>query len=321
MKISVIIPTHNRHEKLRETVAGLRQQNFSTEDYEIIVVDDTSTPPVAFEKDFTDSPNVSVIRLEGAERSLARNTGANAANGQLLVFVDNDIEVNKEFLAEHWRAHTEFSDALAVGAILLPAENQNLPFVRFRQRLEQTGVPRTYGLIEDKNFCAAANTSIKRKLFFELAGFDLTISSSEDQDLALRHTSKGGKIVFVPDAVAIHRDNALDIRTYCQRNEWGSRLMSPFYQRYPDLPQNIERERINGLVKFGKEPFLQSLRKIIKFLLASKVSVFILFKVCELLEKTFPNSSILEKFYRLLLGAHIFRGYRAAIKQKELQTN
>ena len=316
MKISVIIPTHNRHEKLRETVAGLRQQNFSTEDYEIIVVDDTSTPPVAFEKDFTDSPNVSVIRLEGAERSLARNTGANAATGELLVFVDNDIEVNKEFLAEHWRAHTEFSDALAVGAILLPAENQNLPFVRFRQRLEQTGVPRKYGLIEDKNFCAAANTSIKRKLFFELAGFDLTISSSEDQDLALRHTSKGGKIVFVPDAMAIHRDNALDIRTYCQRNEWGSRLMSPFYQRYPDLPQNIERERINGLVKFGKEPFLQSLRKLVKNIISFRLITNGLFLTANVLEKISPNSKLLDKNYRILLGSHIFRGYRAAMKTK-----
>ena len=315
MKVSVVIPTHNRLEKLRETVEKLRLQDFPKEDYEIIVVDDGSNPPVVFEKDFTVSSSVKIVRLEGEERSVARNTGAKNAQGELLIFIDDDIFTQPDFIEKHWQAHQEFSDLLAIGEILLPEDSQNTPFGRFRQRLEKDGIPRKRGLVAEKNFCAAGNASIKRDLFLKLNGFDTTLTSAEDQDFALRHTSQGGQIAFLPEASVIHSDKALDIRGYCQRNEWGSRLMLPFYQRYPDFPPNIERERINGLTKWGKEPFSNSLRKFLKGLLASKVSTNLLFKLTDILEKTAPDSLILDKVYRILLGAHIFRGYRATKKE------
>jgi glycosyltransferase involved in cell wall biosynthesis len=316
MKVSIVIPTHNRLEKLRETVEKLRGQDFPSEDYEIVVVDDGSNPPVAFEKEFTVAPNIKIIRLEGEERSVARNTGAREAHGELLIFIDDDIAVKSDFVEKHWQAHQEFSDALAVGEILLPAESQNTPFGRFRQRLEKDGIPRQRGLVAEKNFCTAQNMSIIKSDFLNLKGFTEDIVSSEDQEFALRHTAQGGNVVFLPEASAIHNDNALDIRGYCQRNEWGSRLMLPFYERYPDFPPNVEREKVNGLVKWGKESVGISIRKMVKTMLASKLSVAILFKTADALEKIAPDSSILDKIYRLLLGAHIFRGYRVAMKEK-----
>jgi glycosyltransferase involved in cell wall biosynthesis len=316
MKVSIVIPTHNRPEKLRETVEKLRGQDFPSEDYEIVVVDDGSNPPVAFEKEFTVAPNIKIIRLEGEERSVARNTGAREAHGELLIFIDDDIAVKSDFVEKHWQAHQEFSDALAVGEILLPAESQNTPFGRFRQRLEKDGIPRQRGLVAEKNFCTAQNMSIIKSDFLNLKGFTEDIVSSEDQEFALRHTAQGGNVVFLPEASAIHNDNALDIRGYCQRNEWGSRLMLPFYERYPDFPPNVEREKVNGLVKWGKESVGISIRKMVKTMLASKLSVAILFKTADALEKIAPDSSILDKIYRLLLGAHIFRGYRVAMKEK-----
>lgn len=321
MKVSVVIPTHNRPEKLRETVEKLRLQNFPKNNYEIVVVDDGSTPPVKFDEDFIISPTVRIVRLEGEERSVARNTGAREANGELVIFIDDDIWTKPDFIESHWQAHQEFSDLLAIGEILLPDNSQNTPFGRFRQRLEKDGIPRKRGLVAEKNFCAAGNASIKRELFLQLGGFDTTISSSEDQDFALRHTAQNGKIAFLPEASTIHNDNALDIRGYCQRNEWGSRLMKPFYERYPDFSANIERERINGFVKLGKEPFSNSLRKVFKSIIATKFSTVILFKSADLLEKVAPNSSILDKIYRFLLGAHIFRGYRNAQNEVKRKTN
>lgn len=315
MKVSIVIPTHNRLEKLRETVEKLRLQDFPKEDYEIIVVDDGSNPPVKFEEDFTVLPSVKIVRLEGEERSVARNMGAKNAHGELVIFIDDDIFTQPDFIEKHWQAHQDFSDLLAIGEILLPEDSQDTPFGRFRQRLEKDGIPRKRGLVAEKNFCAAGNASIKRDLFLQLDGFDTTLTSAEDQDFALRHTAQGGQIAFLPEASVIHSDKALDIRGYCQRNEWGSRLMLPFYQRYPDFPANIEREKINGFAKWGKEPVSDSLRKTLKGLIASKIPTNLLFKVTDILEKTAPDSSALDKVYRLLLGAHIFRGYRAAKKE------
>lgn len=317
MKISIIIPTHNRHQQLLETIEKLRRQSFPAEDFEILVVDDGSNPPVTLPKEFTALPETSVIRLEGLERSVARNTGAANAKGELLVFIDDDITVGENFLADYWKAHLEFPDALFVGAILLPEESQKTPFGRFRQNLENDGVPAVRGEIAAKNFCAAGNMAINSSIFKRISGFDATLTSGEDQDFALRHTAQGEKIVFVPEARGIHLDNALSIRAYCRRNEWGSRLMLPFCRRYPELPANIERERINGEIRWAEDPVSLTSRKIIKSLIASPVVVKPLFLITDVLEKLSPKSSLLERSYQLLLGAHIFRGYRAAIKQSK----
>lgn len=45
--VSVIIPTYNRRESLQRTLESLAQQTFSTDDFEVIVVDDGSTDSTA----------------------------------------------------------------------------------------------------------------------------------------------------------------------------------------------------------------------------------------------------------------------------------
>lgn len=312
--ISVIIPTCNRPEKLADTISCLRRQTLAASVYEIIVVDDGSSPPVTLSND-PEGPNHRLVRLEGLERSAARNAGAAAAKGRILVFIDDDIQVTPDFLGAHLKAHQQWPASLAVGAIRLPARFQSTPFGRFRHRLEQQEVPHDRGIVAMPNFCAAGNMSVPRAIFEELHGFDLGIASSEDQDLALRHTAVGGQIVFIPEAVGLHCDSALDIRSYCKRFEWGSEQMMPFCCRYPDRPDNIEREEINGWVCWGREPIRQILIKVLKSMLGLKPITPILFAGVALLERVAPSSCLLDKAYRVLLGTHIQRGYRRGLKR------
>jgi len=318
IKLSVIIPTHNRPEKLEQILDCLRRQDVASADYEIIVVDDNSLPPVSLQR-IEEGPETLLVRLDEAERSAARNTGAAAARGEILIFVDDDMKVGSEFISNHLRAHEVYPGALVVGAVRLPEEAMATPFGRFRQVLEDSGLPERSGPTSMKNFCTAQNMSIAKVLFFEIGGFESTIVSSEDQDFALRHSTRGGEIVFLPEARAIHCDDALDIRSYCRRAEWGSRNMNPFCLRYPDWPDNIERERVNGPLRFGSEPLSQSLRKIIKSALAMRPVRSTLFGVAALLERAVPESAALDRTYRLLLGAHIFRGYRKGLKLSEVR--
>lgn len=311
--ISVIIPTHNRHEKLAETIAPLRRQTFRADHYEVIVVDDGSTPPVGLPAS-GGGPELRLLRRGGGERSAARNTGAEAARGQLLVFVDDDITVEANFLEVYWRAHKEWPEALMVGAIRLPESAVSTPFGRFRQQLEDQGIPVKRGPVEMRNFCAAANMAMARARFLELGGFDRGIASSEDQDLALRHTGREGEIVFVPEARVIHRDGALDIRDYCRRAEWGAEMMAPFCRRYPEFPDNVERERVNGPAQWGREPASVSVRKAVKAVLGVAPLRAGLIGVVKVLERLAPESVALERLYRLLLGIHLQRGYRRGVK-------
>jgi glycosyltransferase involved in cell wall biosynthesis len=317
IKISVIIPTHNRLDKLMHTLSSLMDQKIFGADYEIIVVDDGSTPPVIL-SETSNKPNCKLVRLEKAGRSAARNSGATMAQGQMIIFIDDDMQVEQDFLAEHLAAHLKSPNALRIGAIHLPEESKKTPFGKFRHNLEQHCIPQNEEQPCPPNFCAAGNMSMARERFLALDGFDRAIDSGEDQDFALRHTENKGEIVFVPKAEAIHCDNALDIRSYCQRAEWGMKNIKPFCERYPNFPDNIEREHINGAIRFGREPLGLSLRKALKLVLILKPILETLFFLALALERIAPDSTTLDRTYRMLLGAHLLRGYRDGMKQTSI---
>jgi glycosyltransferase involved in cell wall biosynthesis len=313
-EVSVIIPTHNRHEKVCGLVADLRGQDVPPSRYEVVVVDDGSTPPVVL-PEADDGSTCSLIRLGGGERSAARNAGASVAKGRLLVFLDDDMSVGPSFLTAYIRASQERRDTLLVGDSVLPTESRQTSFGRFRERLERSGLPVGPDAPAPPNFCAAGNMAIPADLFRRLNGFDRTIASGEDQDLALRHSALGGRIAFVPEARSLHRDGALDIRGYCGRVLWGSEFIIPFCQRYPEWPANVERERVNGFFERRRAPLSDAVRKLAKSALAVRPLTNGLFRCADMLERVAPGSSGLEKLYGLLIGIHFFRGYRDGLRR------
>lgn len=273
------------------------------------MVDDGSAPEVRVG---LESPGLSVrvLRLAGVGRSAARNAGAEAAGEPLLIFIDDDITVAPDFVETHLRAQREWPGVLGAGAIRLPPEIAATPFGRFRRRLEESGEPASRGLSEQRNLCAAGNMSIARDAFLALGGFDATIASGEDQDFALRHSARGGRIAFLPDAEVIHRDSALDLRSYCRRVEWGAEHVVAFCRRHPEWPDNRERERVNGPVRIGREPVSESVKKLAKVGLGTPPVVAVLFGLTRVLERFAPESAALERLYEVLLGVHILRGFR-----------
>jgi len=314
MLVSVVIPTHNRPDVLPSVLESLRCQTLSAAEYEIVVVDDGSTPPAVLPEE-AETPQMTLIRLEGVERSLARNTGAAAARGELLVFIDDDIIVPPDFLEAHLRAYREWPDVIASGKVVLPEAAAAAPFGRFRKALEEGNDSLPRGLMKSPSACAAGNMSIARSTFAEIGGFDPALTSGEDQDLALRHTARGGRLAYLPEAAALHRDRAMDVRGYCRRHEAGSAAIVPFLRRHPDRRENRERERLWGPVRWGAEAPGASLRKLFKAALGTAPALAILFKGVDILERQAPDSSLLDRLYRLLLGIHLRKGYLRGLRQ------
>jgi hypothetical protein len=152
--------------------------------------------------------------------------------------------------------------------------------------------------------------SIPRRLFTKLGGFREGLDSGEDQDLALRHSGGGGPIIFVPEAGGIHEDQALDIRAYCTRAEWGALHTVDFCHAQPDWPENQQRIRVNGPPLPGREPAILTLKKIAKSVLGQPPLAGLLFALAALLERTGIEGAALDTAYRTLLGIHLQRGFR-----------
>lgn len=102
MKISVIIPHINRKEHLKMCLNALLQQNFTKEDFQIVVVGEMPDEiKMTEESNFLFVP-VSFTEKEAFCPSLLRNMGAQKAQGEVLVFLDCDIIVSPDFLKNTW---------------------------------------------------------------------------------------------------------------------------------------------------------------------------------------------------------------------------
>jgi glycosyltransferase involved in cell wall biosynthesis len=118
--ISVVIPTRNPdRDRLQRTITALATQTLSPENWELVVIDNGSTPPVAAE---TLAPIPCKWRLEREPvlgLTAARRAGINAAEGDVIVFVDDDNVLDSGYLAAAaTRFHTSPSLGVAGGPVI-----------------------------------------------------------------------------------------------------------------------------------------------------------------------------------------------------------
>jgi glycosyltransferase involved in cell wall biosynthesis len=126
LTVSIVIPTHNRRDSVERALRALTRQTYPLAASEVIVVADGCTDG---------TPEISragwpfpLRIMEEASRgpAAARNRGAAVATGELLIFLDDDIEVSPGFVAAHVRAHADGGPGcVAVG--LSPYTHLTLP--------------------------------------------------------------------------------------------------------------------------------------------------------------------------------------------------
>lgn len=109
MRISVVVPTHNRDGLLRQALSSVKAQSWP--DWELVVVDDGSTPAVHRDpNDGIDRP-VRWMRNEPAQGlSRARNCGIEAAAGDVITFLDDDDLLASDALERIVQTFEQFPD-------------------------------------------------------------------------------------------------------------------------------------------------------------------------------------------------------------------
>lgn len=123
-KYSFVIPTYNSKINLRNTLEALNcQQGFGVQDYEVIVADDGSSDGTwEYIKDTAVNYELKYIYIErdsGACRSRTRNYGWKAARGEVIIFIDSDIIVNKNYLSALDRYYKADKNFVILGLRLL----------------------------------------------------------------------------------------------------------------------------------------------------------------------------------------------------------
>ena len=129
--------------------------------------------------------------------SAARNAGASAASGSIIVFADSDVLLPADFIAHAARAFAEHSEAAAV--IGSYDDSPAAPGIVSRYRNLLHHYTHQHGSAEAETFWAGCG-AIRRKVFSEVGGFDETFHkpSVEDIELGYRLRKAGHRIRLVP---------------------------------------------------------------------------------------------------------------------------
>jgi glycosyltransferase involved in cell wall biosynthesis len=102
VEVAVVIPTHNRSERLAGLLRAIEQQTLKADQFEVIVVDDCSTDSAADELKRLGAETVLHLRFLQTPRNMgpaaARNLGWRAADAPYIAFLDDDCTPSRTWL-------------------------------------------------------------------------------------------------------------------------------------------------------------------------------------------------------------------------------
>lgn len=219
--VSIIIPTKDKVEYLEKCIQSIQGVNHYA-NYEVVVVDSGSREEVThrYYEDLRKDPKIQIIEYQGEfNYSRANNLGAKHAQGDLLLFLNNDVEaIEPDWLNEmvQWSERPQIG---VVGAKLLYPDGliQHAGIVLgmeghgshvFSGMGEKSSGP--FGSVEwYRNYLAVTGACMlmRKEVFVSIGGFDETYELVfGDVEICVRAVEQGYRVVYNPFARLIHHE-------------------------------------------------------------------------------------------------------------------
>ena len=257
-RITVMIPNKDHTDDLDRCLTSL-YKNAGYDNFEVLVIENNSTDPET-ERYYAQIPqkfaDCRVVRYQGGFNfSAINNFGAQFANGEHLLLLNNDIEItSKDFLRE-LLSYSQRSDVGAVGAKLIYPDNEiqhagvimgiNGSAGHSHKGHPADAVGDMYRLVTTQDFMAVTGACLMTKtaLYREMGGLDEEkfAVAYNDVDYCLKLWKKGLLNVYTPLAQAIHyesRSRGLD--TLSENAKRYEREKANFYEKYQPYIDNYD---------------------------------------------------------------------------------
>jgi glycosyltransferase involved in cell wall biosynthesis len=186
-KVSVVIPTLNRYEYLKDVLTDLEKQDYRN--FEVIVVDQ-STP---FHEDFYSHFKLDLTLVRQTERALwlARNHAIEISKGEFLLLFDDDSRVAPNWITNHLKCLDFFNAEISSGVSLSAVGAE---------------VPKNYSYFRISDQIDTGNVLLKKQVFRDIGLFDRQFEKQRmgDGEFGLRAYINGFKNISNPFAERIH---------------------------------------------------------------------------------------------------------------------
>lgn len=260
MRTSVIVPAYNSERTIGQCLEALTNQTFSRSNYEIILVDDGSTDRTAeIAGKYT---GIRLIKQNNTGPAAARNNGAKAAKGDIILFTDADCIPDPDWVEQMILLFEKDQDLCGVKGIYKTRQKE------LAARFVQIEYQDKYDLLRNSkriDFIDTYSAGFKRDVFLRFQGYDTSfpVACAEDVELSFRMSNAGLKMVFNPRAVVYHT----------HPNTWISYFKKKYKFAYWRMV--AVRKNPNKMIKDAHTPQLMKLQTLLTPLLTLGAALWI----------------------------------------------
>src|SRR5690554_6345933 len=185
--VSVVIPTLNRYEYLKDVLEDLEKQDYKN--FEVIVVDQSTPYREEFYKDF--NLNIQLYYQEERALRLARNKAITNSKGEFLLLFDDDSRVEPDWISNHLKCLDFFDADISAGVSL---------------SVQGAEIPENYSFFCHSSQLDTGNVLLKKQVFRDIGLFDRQFEKQRmgDGEFGLRAYLKGYKNISNPFASRVH---------------------------------------------------------------------------------------------------------------------
>ena len=204
--VSVVVPTRGRPGALKRCLESLSRQDYGTDAFEIVVIDDGSPQPVTLPELASGAP-LTLHRQPQGGPAAARNHGLEHARGEYVAFIDDDCEASPDWLSELVGTLQEHPGAGVGGPVVNDLACNR--FAEASQALVSFLCEYYNANPEDARFFTSNNLAFPRAALMEAGGFDAEYqrAAAEDRELCDRWRRQGRRLITAPGALVRHSHN------------------------------------------------------------------------------------------------------------------
>ncbi len=218
--ISVIICTYNRDKYIFNVLQSIAVGTYLPDKYEIIVVnnnctDNTEAELHRFADDYPDV-NMKIVRETSQGLSYARNCGIRESKGDILVYVDDDATVNKDYLSAYSVFFANNPEVDAAGGPIVPHYEDGLEPDWMTYHLKRLLTGYLYFGGKERNFPGdnypgGGNAAYRKRVFETVGLYNVelgrngdSLAGGEEKDIFNKMTVAGMSFKYIPDAILYH---------------------------------------------------------------------------------------------------------------------